>query len=267
MEGNLKWKTDLGDMKTIFGEGASPALYGDTLVVNWDNEGVSFITALNKNTGETLWKKDRDEPTSYATPLILDHDGLLQVIVSGQNRVRSYDLKNGKVLWECTGQTSRPTPTPIADKEKVYVMSGYRGSNLSAIRLGSSGDITDTDSIAWSYHRNTPDIPSPVLSGNRLYFFSRRNGILSCFDTKTGKAFYTEERIEGLRDIYASPVIADGKVYLVGRNGTVVVIKDSDQLEILSTNRLDEGFDASPAVVGEDIYLRGQEYLYCVSES
>lgn len=80
-------------------------------------------------------------------------------------------------------------------------------------------------------------------------------------------AFYTEERIEGLRDIYASPVIADGKVYLVGRNGTVVVIKDSDQLEILSTNRLDEGFDASPAVVGEDIYLRGQEYLYCVSES
>lgn len=267
LDGNLKWQKDLGRMQTklAFGEGSSPALRGDTLVVNWDHEGDDFIVALDKRTGDERWRKPRDEDTSWATPLVVDHDGRAQVVTSATNKVRSYDLQTGDLVWEATGMTSNAIPTPVAAGEMVYVTSGFRGAALLAIRLGSTGDLTGTDAIAWSLRKATPYVPSPLLYGNRLYFFSGNNAVLSSFDAKTGEPIIDASRIEGLRGVYASPVGAGGHVYLVGRDGEGVVIKDADELEVVATNQLDERFDASPAIAGNELYLRGHEYLYCIA--
>ncbi|MFQ5907168.1 MAG: PQQ-binding-like beta-propeller repeat protein, partial [bacterium] len=137
MQGNLLWEKDFGDMSTrmSFGEGSSPALYGNTIVVNWDHEGQSFIIALDKRTGKELWKVDRDEATSWATPIVVEHNGNPQVVVSATKRVRSYDLATGELIWECGGMTLNVIPSPVADNGMVYVTSGFRGNALLAIRL------------------------------------------------------------------------------------------------------------------------------------
>ncbi len=164
--GKLIWEKDFGKMeiKKTFGEGSSPALSGNTIVINWDHEGGSFIAALNKTTGEELWRTPREEKTTWATPLILQHDGQSQVITPASKKVRAYDLTSGKLLWECGGLTLNVIPTPVADDALVYTMSGFSGDSLLAIRLGRTGDLTGTDAIAWSRNKNTSYVPSPLLS-------------------------------------------------------------------------------------------------------
>jgi outer membrane protein assembly factor BamB len=181
-------------------------------------------------------------------------------------KVRSYDLATGKLIWECAGLTANTIPTPVASAGMVYATSGFRGNALLAIRLGRTGDLTGTDGIAWSHRKSTPYVPSPLLYGDRLYFFSGNTGNLSCFDAKSGRALFGPTRIEGLQGVYASPVAAGGKVYLVGRNGVTVVIKDAAKLEVLATNKLDEKIDASPAVAGKELFLRGHSHLYCIAD-
>lgn len=268
LDGNLKWEQDLGRMQTRngFGEGTSPALYGDVLVVNWDHEGDDFIVALDKRTGQQLWRQERDEPTTWATPLIVPHDDGLQVVTAATNRIRSYDLETGELVWHCDGLTPNSIPSPVAGNGLVYLTSGFQGSELLAVRLGFRGDLSGSEAIAWSHGRSTPYVPSPLLYGGRLYFFAGNNPILTCLHASTGMPRFGPERLEDVRGVYASPVGADGRVYLVGREGECVVIRHADQLEIVATNQLDEQFDASPAIVRGDLFLRGHEYLYCIAE-
>ena len=249
-----------------FGEGSSPALYQDTLIVNRDNEDNSFIIALDKNTGKTLWKKPREEHTSWSTPLIIERDGKAQAVVTATGKIRSYDVASGEVLWECGGLTRNVIPCPVADAGMVYCMSGFQGNALLAIRLGRTGDLTGSDAIAWTHNKSTPYVPSPLLYNGKLYFFANNNGVLSCLDTKSGDPLFEAQKLEDLSGVYASPLGAAGRVYLAGRNGVTVVLKQSDKLEVLATNRLDEKFDASPAAAGKDLFLRGREYLYCITE-
>lgn len=268
LEGKQQWKRDLGRMNTRlgWGEGASPALHGDYLVVPWDQEVGSFIVCLDARTGQTKWKMDRDEPTSWATPLIVEAKGKTQVIVNGHNRVRSYDLATGKVLWECGGQTLNAIPTPVVKDGVAICMSGYRGAMVAAVPLDASGDITDTNKLAWKYDKGTPYVPSPILAGDRLYFTQANTGMLTCLDVKTGKPLIDRERLPGINSLYASPVGAKDRIYFTGRDGTVVVIKQADKLEVLTANRLGEGIDASPAIVGKQLFLRGDKHLYCIEE-
>ncbi|MFQ5428946.1 MAG: PQQ-binding-like beta-propeller repeat protein [Phycisphaerae bacterium] len=270
MEGKVLWEKDLGDMRTRlgFGEGSSPALYGDTVVVNWDHEGQSFIVALDKKTGRQRWKIDRDEQTSWATPLIVEVRGEPQVITSASGRIRSYDLKTGEVRWVCGGMTPNVIPSPVSGNDLVFAMSGFRGNALRAIRyVDARGDITDSSAVAWKYDGNgTPYVPSPLLYRDTLYFLKRNNAILSCFDAKTGKQHYSKKRLEGLEGVYASPVGAADRVYIVGRNGKTAVIKRGAEFELLAVNSLDDEFAASPAIVDHALYLRGRTHLYCIAE-
>jgi outer membrane protein assembly factor BamB len=144
-------------------------------------------------------------------------------------------------------------------------MSGFQGNSLLAIRLGRTGDLTGTDAINWTYKKSTPYVPSPLLYRDKLYFFANNNAVLSCLDAKTGKPLIDAERIEGLSGVYAAPLGAGGRVYLAGRNGTTVVLKEGGKLEVLATNKLEEKFDASPVAVGNDLLLRGRQYLYCIA--
>lgn len=265
MEGNVKWSRQLGE-KTVragFGEGDSPAIAGDKLMVLWDHEGDSFLYALDKNTGEVAWKQPRDEKTAWPTPLVVEVDGKQQVVING-TRSRSYDAQTGKLIWECAGQTENVIPTPVANNEMVFCTSGFRGAKLQAIKLGRTGDLTGTDAVAWEVNEATPYVPSPILYDNKIYVCSGNNPIISCYEASTGKPFYTKENLSEIKGVYASPVGAAGRVYFVGRNGVTYVLKNAETLEVLSINKLDDGIDATPALVDDEIYLKGKKYFYCI---
>ena len=170
LDGKLLWKRELGRMETRlgWGEANTPAIVDDKVVINWDHEGASFITALEADTGKTLWKVDRDEVTTWATPLLVKHKGITQVIVPATNKARSYDLATGKVIWECGGFTVNCIPSPVLHGDRVILMSGYRGAMAKAIPLDSKGDVTDK--AVWQHDKATPYVPSPALAGDRLYF-------------------------------------------------------------------------------------------------
>ena len=269
MQGHLKWKKDLGDMtiKRSFGEGSSPALYNDKVVVNWDHEGQSFIIVLDKKTGKELWRMDRDEKTSWATPLVVESGGKPQIITSATSRVRSYDLESGELLWESSGMTQNVIPSPVTANGMVYVMSGFRGNALQAVRLSAAkGDISGTNTIVWTLDRDTPYTPSPLLYDDMLYFLKGNDGVLSCYDASSGEEHFSGQSLEGIKGIYASPVGASGRVYIASRNGSTQVIKHGRQYEVLATNTLDDGFSASLAIVRNEIFLRGHKNLYCIAE-
>ena len=249
-----------------FGEGSSPALYKDRIVVLWDHNGQSFIVALDTKTGEEIWKVDRDEGTSWSSPLIVVVNGKPQVITSATKKVRSYDLESGEIIWEGTGMTSNVIPNPIFENGILYVMSGYRGTALQAIDLArAKGDITGTDVILWEYNENTPYTPCPVLMEGYLYFLKANNGFLTCLDAKTGKVKYSSEKVEEISSIFSSPTGANGKIYIAGTEN-VSVVKAGPTYELLSTNTLDDTFHASPVIIGNDLFLRGFKSLYCFSE-
>jgi outer membrane protein assembly factor BamB len=268
MNGELKWEKDLGDMRTRlgFGEGSSPALHGDTVVILWDHEGDDFILALDKNTGKELWRTRRDEPSGWTTPLVVEHKGEFQVVVNATGKVRSYNLATGQLIWECAGQTANAIPTPVTADGVVYVTSGHRGSAFQAIKLGRAGTLTGTDAIVWSRDRNTPYVPSPLLYDGLIFFTKGNDAILSCLESQTGHLLIDAERLDGLRGIYASPVGARDRIYILGRDGTTLVLRKGPKVEILAANKLEDRADASIAIVGKELFIRGHQHLYCIAE-
>ncbi|MXY23266.1 MAG: PQQ-like beta-propeller repeat protein [Acidobacteria bacterium] len=270
LDGEPLWEVDLGTrhMRNAFGEGTTPALYGDTLVVTWDHVGgQSFVAALDARTGEERWRSNRDEIDTWATPLVVEHDGRAQVVTPAMNQVYSYDLETGLTVWHSRGTTMNAIPSPVHADGMVYVMSGYRGNNLQAIRLADArGDIAGTDAIAWQLDRDTPYVPSPLLYDDVLYFLKSNDGILSALDPATGEPHYALQRLQATPNVFASPVGAAGRVYITGRDGATLVLRQGSRYEVLAVNQLDDGFDASPALVDDELFLRGYRYLYKIAE-
>lgn len=267
LDGELVWKrTDLGKMETrnAFGEGSSPTLAGNRLLVPWYHEGASSLICLDKTTGDSLWRASVDEPTNWATPLVLDHNGREQIIISGQNAVRAHDLETGEEIWRHANSTQRPVASPVSANGVVYVGHGFRGNFMGAYTLSGEGDIAGSSHVLWTKTRNTPDIASFLLSENRLYFFKEKTGILSCVDAKTGEPFYETKRVPGASYLYASPIAAGGHVYITDRSGAITVIKDSERLEVVAENQMGQTVDATPAPVDNQLFIRGQQDLFCI---
>ena len=267
MDGTLLWQKDFGDktMRNEFGEGSTPVLYGNRLVIVWDHQGPSFVVALDASTGQEVWRSERKDIDSWATPLVVEHDGRAQVVTSGMKRLRSYDLETGKIVWESEGVTMNPIPSPVAEDGMVFVTSGFRGNSLKAIRLADArGDITGTTAIAWRLDHDTPYVPSPLLYDGILYFLKTNSGVLSASTRRPASRTISCSGSRASRTSSASPVAARGRVYITGRDGTTIVIKHGPTFEVLARNTLDDGFDASPALVGNEIYLRGYTYLYAI---
>ena len=226
MDGKLLWSKDLGDkkMRNQFGEGSTPVLAGDRLVIVWDQL---------RRAARSSWRSTRQTDASCgacratrSTPgrrrWSSSTSGRRQAVVPGKNKIRSYDLENGNVVWESKGVTMNPIPSPVFGDGLVFVTSGFQGNNLKAIRLASAkGDITGTDSIVWTLDRDTPYVPSPLLYDGILYLLKTNSGILSAFDAKTGTPHYQLQRLEGVPEVFASPVGASGRVYIAGRDGVV----------------------------------------------
>jgi outer membrane protein assembly factor BamB len=269
LDGKPLWRKDFGLMQSLHGhgEGASPALYGDTVVVNWDHEGQSFVVALDKRTGNEKWKVARHEVTSWATPIVVEHAGKPQVIISGTNRVRGYDFASGKVIWECGGLSANIVASPVSSGGVVFVGSSYDKRALLAIRLdGAKGDVTGTQQVLWSRSRGTPYVPSPLLYGDTLYFLTHYQGILNRVDARTGKDRPGPLRLPGVTEVYASPVGAADRIYITDRYGLTLVVSHSDTPRLLARNQLDDTFNASAAIAGRDLFLRGEKALYCLED-
>ncbi len=269
LDGELQWEKNFGKMQSKHGhgEGSSPALHGNTLIINWDHEGRSYVVALDKRNGKQRWKVMRDEVTSWATPIVIDHKGSPQVVICGTSRVRGYDLATGRIIWECGGLSANIVASPVAADGRVFAGSSYDKRALLAIRLeGARGDITRTDHVVWTRLRGTPYVPSPLLYGDSLYFLTHYQGVLTRVNAKTGEDQPGPFRLGGIRNVYASPVGAADRVYITDRNGTTLVITNDDKPSILAINRLDDSFSASAAIAGKELYLRGQRKLYCIAE-
>lgn len=267
-DGNILWEKDFGQMEKVmsFGEGSSPYLYNGRLFIQWDHEGDSHFYALDAKTGDLVWSDDRDEPSSWATPLVVEVNGKPQVISAATNLVRSYDFNSGDIIWSCTGLTRNVIPNPKFADGILYLSSGFRGNATMAIDINkASGDISGSDVILWEYNQDCPYTPDNLLMDGRLYFFRANNGELTCLDAKTGEVNYSKERLEGISDLYSSPSGVDDKIYIVSEN-ICLVLKAGDNYEVLSSNALDDDFHASPVIVGNKLILRGFNSLYCFEE-
>lgn len=269
LAGEPLWSRDFGDMTVRhgFGEGSSPTLAGDLIVVPWDHEGPSRLFAVDKRTGKTVWETPRDEPTCWATPLVVaDAGGAMQVVMNGETAARGYDLATGKELWRCGGQTVRPCASAVAADGKAFVGSGFRGAFLGAFDLAGRGDLAGGPHLLWKKGAGTPDVASPLLSSSRLSYYKEKSGLLTCVDAATGKPHYETVRIPGVARTYASPVAAGGHVYLTDRSGRITVIEDGPVLNVLAENDVGEGVDATPAPAGDSLFVRGERHLFRFAE-
>jgi outer membrane protein assembly factor BamB len=267
--GNLLWKRNLGAMHTKHGHGmgSSPALSGELLIVNWDHEEGSFVTALDKKTGEVRWRNDRIEDTSWSSPLVIQQPSGPQVVICSTNYVRGYDRDTGQEIWSCEGMSSNVVTTPVYSNGALYVGSSYEKKVIMAIDVGGAqGDISSTPRIKWTRNRGTPYVPSMLLYGDGLYFLSHYQNVLTRVTAATGKDSPGAVRIEGLTDIYSSPVGANGFIFVTDLEGTTAVLTHSEIPRMVAINRLDEPVAASLALVDGQIFIRGQSHLYCIEQ-
>lgn len=267
LQGKVKWERDFGQMEIVasFGEGSSPTVYGDKVFVQWDHQQKSYLYALDKNTGKEAWTAERDEITSWATPLVVEVNGKAQLITSATNKVISYDAQTGAVIWECTGMTRNVIPNPMYADGILYLMSGFRGNAIKAIDLANAkGDITASSAILWEYNQDAPYTPSPVLMDGKLYFLKGNSGVMTCLDAKDGKVLYSNQKVEGVGNIFSSPTGCKDRLYFAS-TGLVAVVKAGSEYSLMATNTLDDTFHASPVIIGNDLFLRGFKSLYCIS--
>jgi outer membrane protein assembly factor BamB len=268
-DGNLLWEKDLGtmDMKHGHGESSSPVIVDDRVIVNWDHEGPSFIAAFDLSSGDELWRSPRDEETSWSSPIVVTHEDKLQVVVSATNRIRGYDPVDGSVIWECDGLSSNVVASPVSDGAVVVAGSSYEKQAMVSIRLDQAkGDVSQTEAVLWRRSFRTPYVPSPLLHEGAAYFLTHYQNVLNCVDAKTGKERFRPLRLDGVSNLYASPVATKDRIYFFDLDGAALVLSGGDQPKTLAVNQLNDGFAASPALVDKQLFVRGQQYLYCLEE-
>ena len=267
-EGKSIWKQeDLGEMRTRggFGEGSSIALTDELVILPWDHEGQSKIQAFNRTTGKEVWKTDRDEPSAWSTPVVVDVAGSPQIIHAGDNFSRGYELKSGEEIWRASGLSDRPVATPVAYKNLGIFSSSRNGSTLQAYFLDKTGDISSEP--AWAIKKHSTDCASLLLSENRLFYVSGNKGIISCTNAQDGSEIFGAQRLKGIGEVYSSPVAADGKVFVTGRDGATVVIEDGEDYKTISQNDIGEPVDATIALAGDQLFIRGSKHLFCIQST
>jgi outer membrane protein assembly factor BamB len=268
-DGNLKWKTSLGDIiKAGLGPGTSPVLYKNLIILQCDQEmGTgSFIVALDKRTGKEVWRTERKNRRSWATPLLVKAGDRFELIASGAESDASYDPDTGKELWHANGTESHPIPSSVTGHGLVILTAGSQAKRVLAIKLGATGDLTNSPSVAWRYAKGTAYVASPILVGQYLYLESD-GGIVTCLDVDTGAVVYEGGRPPVPAEIRASFVSFEDKLLMTSDDGNTYVIKAGPKFELLATNTVDEPVWASPALSRGTIYIRGDQHLFAIASA
>ena len=274
-DGSVLWSRDLPPAQTRNGWGtaSSPVLHDGRIYLVIDNEEQSHLLALSAETGAEVWRTDRDEGTNWSTPYIWTHAGGTEVVTTGTDRVRSYDL-DGRLLWELAGMSSIVIPTPISAHGMLYVESGYIGDffrPVYAIRPGASGDIslaegeTGNEHVAWSLEQGGSYHPSPLVYGDYYYTLLDR-GMMTCHDARTGEEIYGRQRIDVGLAFTASPWAYNGKLFALSEQGTTYVIEAGPEFRLLGENPLDEFTMATPAILDDSLIIRTAEAVYRIAE-
>ena len=266
-DGKRIWKTSVGKIaKGGMGPGTSPVLYENLLILQADQEygEGSFIAAVDKKNGKEVWRVERDQRRSWATPLLIKTSQRTELVTSGPNKIISYDPATGRELWRAPGVISNPIPSPVTGQGLVFVTAGSDAKRAFAIRLGGSGDLEGTTNVVWSYEKGTAYVPSPILYNEYLYLITDA-GAITCLEAATGKVIY-QTRIPMAASFTASPVAFEGKIMFVSEDGDSFILKAGPVPEILNANGLGEPVYASPAIVAGRILIRGQSNLYCIGK-
>jgi outer membrane protein assembly factor BamB len=273
--GKPLWSKTFPPVRTRYGWGtaASPALHEGRIYVVNDNDDQSYLMALDKKTGEVIWKVDRDEKSNWSTPYIWEHDGTAEIVTAGTGRVRSYDL-DGKLLWQFGGMSSIVIPTPFASHDLLFVTSGYVGDQVRpvfAVKRGAKGDLTlgkgetSNAGIAWHLPQAGPYNPSPIVYGDYYYTLLDR-GFLTCHDARTGREIYGKQRIDPAAGAFtASPWAANGKLFLLSEDGDTFVVEAGPEYKLVGKNSLDEMCMATPAIAHGSLIIRTASKLYRIS--
>lgn len=260
LDGNEKWKTNVGDFLSAHGFNTCPVLFEDLVILNGDHDGDAYLVALDRQSGRQRWRTRRENKTrSYVTPIIREIDGITQMILSGSLCIASYDPRNGKRHWIVDGPTEQFVASMVYDGKYVFATGGYPERHILAIRPGGKGNVTETH-IAWRTTRGAAYVPSPIISGRYLLMVAD-SGIASCFEARTGKRHWME-RLPGGHS--PSPVSADGLVYFVSDRGVTTIVRPSETFAVIAKNELGEPVSASPAISQGQIFLRTHQHLYCI---
>jgi outer membrane protein assembly factor BamB len=277
MNGRTVWTKEIGAFESQQGWGmaASPIVYKDRLYIVNDNKSQSFIVALDKNTGDEVWKVTRDEVESWSTPVAWENELRTEIVTTGMRRVRSYGL-DGKLLWELTGMSDfGPIPTPFARNGFVYISAGYPGSPrrpVFAIRPGASGDIslkpdeTNSRYVVW-FEPLLGSYQTSALAYGDYYYTLLDRGFLLCHDARTGKQVYGRQRIATGSGFAASPWAYNGKIFALSEDGDTYVVQAGPEFKLLGKNSLNEMALASPAVARGSLFIRTHANLYRIAKA
>jgi outer membrane protein assembly factor BamB len=276
--GNLVWKKNLGvyKMQSDWGTATSPLLFNNILYMQIDSEEASFLAALDPITGNERWRITREEGSSWSTPVIWNNRIRTELVTSGGQKARGYDPPSGNLLWELNLKGGRNISSPVFNDELLYLGNEERkggGGFLFAVKAGASGDITPAESeststgIAWSQANSGLSMASPVLYQDLLYLVNRRNSYINCYYAKTGEPAYQNVKVPDAAAFWATPWVYDGKIFCLDDVGTTHVLKVGSEFKVLYTNKLNDKFWASAAIVDGTIILRGIDYLYCIQQS
>ncbi len=283
MNGKPLWKKNLqqdyGTFGLNWGYASSPLLYQGSLIIEvlhgMKTDDPSYVISLDALTGKVNWKQDRptdaqsESPDAYTTPVLLEFGGQTQIVISGADYVTGHDPKNGKEIWRAAGLNPLKRPnyrivgTPIINGDIIYAPT--RKKPLLALRAGGTGDISESH-LLWKYEGSgAPDVPSPICDGKYFYMVEDR-GLVTCLDAKSGSVIYEVQATrEGI--VSASPIIANGKMYILNENGVTTIVATGPEFKILGTNELDGSYTlASPAVSGSQLFIRTSSHLYCIEE-
>lgn len=265
LDGEVKWKTESIKYSPVHGNGGTPVIYKDNLIFSVDGAKQTFIVALNRNSGEEVWRFDRESNAprkfSFTTPLLIETADGAQVISPGSDVVHSLNPANGELIWKVIYDGYSVIPKPIYDGKYVYICTGYNTPWIYVVDPTGKGDVTDTH-VVWNSNKSIPHTPSLILSDGHLYMVSDR-GIASCVKAHTGEIVW-QERIGG--NYSSSPILAEGRIYFQSEAGLATVVKASTTFEKLGTNDIGERTLASYAVEDGSIYLRSDKHLFKIAK-
>ena len=254
-DGEIVWQKEAGPFHSMHGYGSSPVLYRSLVIVNGDNNGSGYVAALDRATGDVVWRTARGSRASFATPVIANAAGKTQLLLSGQKKIVSYNPDSGKMLWQCKGPASTCANTMAWQGDLVFASGGYPEHSIMAIRADGSGNVL------WE-KRQKVYVPSLLIDQGRL-FAIQDNGVAYCFDANSGDELW-KKRLGG--DFSASPVAAGGNIFVPNESGRMFVFKSAARFEMVAENELASGGFASPVICGGKLYVRTAHKLFCVAK-